>query len=613
MKYYLVSFLFILSLHLFAQSDDDNMIIKNQTCTYTYKQESDNVIVEEKQEIVYSCLKNVQPITFYRFYDLYSEITNIKAKGVNASSPQYETYTRQGIFYADEKVCYLNLDFKKKDEIATVTYQKKYKDVYKFSCINIVENHFVKNKAIQIIVPQWMQIDIVENNFDSRIIKSKNVDAKSGNTIYSFQIENQEGWKYEDNMPDYMTVFPTIQIIARKATKKEKIIEYFASFEHMYQWCNRQANLTDNDRVAVGELAEKITEGSKTDLDKINALLNWVQNNIRYVAFEYGSQGFKPDEAQAVIRKKYGDCKGMSNLLKCLLIAEGFDARLVWINTTELGREWILPIPSADHMICALKYNNEYHFLDPTVKFMPFGEIAYSIQGKMAMVADGNKYLMIRTPSFPPSHNREQLVTNYAIDEGRLIGQSQLSFNGESKYAMAHAIQYTNKTNVNMYLKSYLQCNNPTDSIVAMDIEGITADAKSLLIKYKEIRPSGIQSFNDELYLNLDVFKDFASLNIDTLKRKNDYVFPFNQNHLRNIKLIIPKGYNVTDLPPNLTVKTDRYEFSISYALNKDTIVYQKEITLKDPNLPKSKFGEWNANLEKLKSAYSKQITLKRN
>jgi hypothetical protein len=612
MKYFFLLLISFFPISILSQSEDDNMIISDQQSTYTYMKEDDKVVVKERQAVTYSCVKNVQPVTFYRFYDTNSEITKIRVKGVKASSPEYKTYTKENIFYDDCKVCHLNLHFKETNEVGTVTYEKKYKDVYTFSFINIAENHFIRNKTIRIIVPQWMEIDIAENNFDSGINRTVTLDSKSGNTIYTYYIENQEAYRYEDFMPDYMLAFPVIQIVPRKAVINKKAESYFYSFEHMYKWCKSKADLTDNDHTVIAQLAKEITKDCETGTDKINALLNWVQNNIRYVAFEYGIQGFKPDEAQAVVRKKYGDCKGMSNLLKCLLMAEGFDARLVWINTTESGREWTLPIPSADHMICALNDNNEFHFLDPTVKFMSFGEIAYPIQGKIAMVEDGDHYLMLRTPSFPPSHNRTHLVSRYMIEGERLTGQSELSFSGESKYAMTSSILYTGKTDIGMYLNNFLKRNNPADSILEMEIKGIETGSEKLSISYKDLRPSCVRSFSDELYIDPDVFQDFAMLTIDTLKRKNDYVFPFSEHYVSSIQLVIPEGYRVKDIPQDMEIETDDYEFNIRYTVNDDSILYHREITIKKTTLPKSSFRQWNADIGVLRNAYLRQITLEK-
>lgn len=612
MKYLLLLFIVFLSASLMSQSDEDDMIIDRQQLTYTYIMENNRVIVKENQDVTYLCVKNIRPVTFYRFYNINSEITKIKVKGVSASSPRYEAYTKKNIFYDDERVCHLDLHFKDRNEVGTVTYEKKYKDVYGFTFINIAEEYFIRNKTIRIIVPQWMEIDIAEYNFDSGIDKSAHVDPKSGSTIYTYHIVNRDAWRHEDFMPDYMLAFPVIRVIPRKAVINKKTEEFFHSFEHMYRWCKHKVDMTENDHTVTAQLAGEITKDCKTDEDKIYALLNWVQNNIRYIAFEYGIQGFKPDEAQAVIRKKYGDCKGMSNLLKCLLLAEGFDARLVWINTAESGREWTLPIPVADHMICALNYNNGFHFLDPTVKLMPFGEIAYPIQGKAAMVEDGDHYLMLRTPSFPPSHNRIQLESEYVIAGGRLTGRSELSFSGEPKYAMSYSILYGNKTDTDIYLKNYLKGNNPTDSIMELRVEGMEIGLKSLSLSYKEQRPSCIRSFADELYIDPDIFKDFSTLAVDTLKRKNDYVFPFSQSHQSRVRLIIPEGYRVKDIPPDMEIETEDYHFCIRYIVSDDNILYEKEITIKKTALAKSDFRRWNEHIGMLKNSYVRQIALKK-
>ena len=613
MNYYWLLLISFFPISLLSQNMDDDMIISEQQSTYRYVIENNRVVVKENQDILYSCIKNVQPVTFFRFYDINSEITKIRVKGVKASSPKYETYAQENIFYDDSKVCHLTLQFKDRDEVGRVTYEKNYKDPFGFSFINIVEPHFIRNKTIRIIVPQWMEIDIVENNFDRGISSSKSMDPNSGNTIYIYQVENREAYRHEEFMPDYMLTFPSIQVVPRKAVVNKKSEEYFYSFDHMYRWCKSKADMAENDHEVVAHLAKEITKGSETDRDKINALLNWVQNNIRYIAFEYGVQGFKPDEAQAVIRKKYGDCKGMSNLLKCLLQAEGFDARLVWINTTDAGREWKLPIPSADHMICALHHDNEFHFLDPTVKFMPFGEIAYPIQGKMAMVEDGDHYLMLRTPLLPPSHNSIQLVSRYVVEDGRLKGESELSFCGEPKYGITSAIRYTGSADRNIYLKNFLKSNNPTDSIFGLQIQGIEVGSGNLSISYEELRPSSLRSFSDELYVDLDVFKEFAGLVIDTLKRKNDYAFSFCQMIRNRIIIEIPEGYRMKDIPADMEIVTDDYRFSIRYTIEEQSILYQKEITIKNRTLSKSNFLQWNKDIGLLKNAYTRQITLEKN
>ena len=48
-------------------------------------------------------------------------------------------------------------------------------------------------------------------------------------------------------------------------------------------------------------------------------------NKISVISlFEAGILGHKPDTPAEVLRKRYGDCKGMAILLRTLLKAQGF-------------------------------------------------------------------------------------------------------------------------------------------------------------------------------------------------------------------------------------------------------------------------------------------------
>jgi hypothetical protein len=115
------------------------------------------------------------------------------------------------------------------------------------------------------------------------------------------------------------------------------------------------------------------------------------------------------------------------------------------------------------------------------------------------------------------------------------------------------------------------------------------------------------------LYIDPDVFNDFAMLAVDTLKRKNDYAFPYRENYVSSIRIVIPDGYRVKGIPQDMEIETDNYAFSIRYTVEGDSILYHKEITIKKTTLPKSNFRQWNADIGMLRNAYLRQITLEKN
>ena len=60
---------------LYAQSNDDNIIIEKKTESYTYNISSMQASVEEKSVTDYLCLKWPEKITVADFYNLYSKMS----------------------------------------------------------------------------------------------------------------------------------------------------------------------------------------------------------------------------------------------------------------------------------------------------------------------------------------------------------------------------------------------------------------------------------------------------------------------------------------------------------------------------------------------------------
>ena len=116
----------------------------------------------------------------------------------------------------------------------------------------------------------------------------------------------------------------------------------FESVKDLYGWYRTVCDSIGNQPSELKEKVAALTNGKKTDAEKIEAIFYWVQDNIRYIAFENGIMGFRPDAAQNVFRKKYGDCKGKANLLKEMLRLAGYDARLTWIGTSDLPYDYSL-------------------------------------------------------------------------------------------------------------------------------------------------------------------------------------------------------------------------------------------------------------------------------
>jgi transglutaminase-like putative cysteine protease len=66
-----------------------------------------------------------------------------------------------------------------------------------------------------------------------------------------------------------------------------------------------------------------LIQGAKDDREKTRIIYSYLQQNFRYVAIELGIGGYKPLPAEFTDKKKYGDCKGLSNYMQAVLAVVG--------------------------------------------------------------------------------------------------------------------------------------------------------------------------------------------------------------------------------------------------------------------------------------------------
>src|SRR6201993_4328937 len=140
--------------------------------------------------------------------------------------------------------------------------------------------------------------------------------------------------------------------------------------------------------------AEELTKGLNTDLEKTEALYDYVSKNFRYVSLSLGLGRYQPHSASDVLHDQYGDCKDKHTLLASLLEAEGLHADSVLINSSrKLDPD--VPSPSQfDHVITMLPMGKQEVWMDTTSEVAPFRLLAYTLRNKQALVIP---------PDVPPS------------------------------------------------------------------------------------------------------------------------------------------------------------------------------------------------------------------
>ncbi len=605
--------------HLVTYAEEDkNIVIRERKERYEFvKGDSKNpVLVKQNFSTIYRCDEFRGSIPYTEFYDVNSMVGEVKVyvngERVKSIKPEHRYHSIDGFFFSDARVCGFMLPLEKKGTESRVELGKTILDPRYFTSVYFNEDFFMEGKEVTLIVPRWMHLEIKELNFDGAgIEKSVTFDEKNQADVYTYTMKNMPASAHESYAPGPSYVYPHLLVCSHSADGNDGKITYFGSVKDLYAWYSSLVKEIGNEKEPVKAKALDITKDAKDNLAKIKAVYTWMQENIRYIAFEDGIAGFRPAKAQEVLEKKYGDCKGMANLTKEMLVALGIDARLCWIGTRHIAYDYSTPTLSVDnHMICAVMLDGKQYFLDATETYIGFDQYAERIQGRQVLIENGEQYALSNIPKRTYDQNRQIEKRTLRIEGNNLVGVAGHQITGESTESILSAAHSIKKENMKEALQQYLTEDNRLYGISNLKTSDLHDWSTDLTMNYDVLHKDAVNSFGDEIYVDLEFRKEFDDSDIDTAKRKNDFWLNYKRQVVQETTLAIPTGFKVKSLPPALSIDNAKYTFKAGYVQKADQVVYRKEITIKDTHIRRSEFGKWNDDIKQLKQAYLEQITL---
>ncbi|HKK40440.1 MAG TPA: transglutaminase domain-containing protein, partial [Cryomorphaceae bacterium] len=591
--------------------EEDYFIYHNQDY-YTFDNSGTNVTSRlDTEKLIYK--NSEKKVVYYDYTDSYSKIF-----GVNSDFNHYvERYESGGIFHNDFYVNSFYLGTYANEKISegwvTLEYSKIYSD-YKFlGTIPFLPGNPTVKSTVVLEIPENIEIEIREMNFDGyEISRTEEQLKKSKKITYTFsKIDFEEDCYY---CPSGRHYEPHLVVIYKSVIKRGEKQDLLPDVSNLYGWYSSLVAEVEDDPEQISDLVAQFADIPKGE-EQVKAVFDWIKNNIRYIAFESGMAGFRPDECQDVYNNRYGDCKGMSNLCKNVLIQLGHDARLAWIGTRkEVPYDYSIPSLIVDnHMIVALKLDGEWIFVDPTETYGKHKEYAFRIQGRPVLIENGEDYIISEVPGSAVDSDYVRRKYTYTFDPQNLVGiyEADMVMTGEPKKYVLANYNMTLAQDREDALVSYLRPYD-TGSLELISERGLTQEADSLHFSYRYSSPSGIIDLGNEYYLDIDPSRDLESLKLED-KRKADYYFGERYNRETIIEMIIPEGYSVTHVPKSFSNKTDFFEMSIQLTETADKITIEKRIIIPEGIVSNDQNEEFQNAIGKLISYYEDTIILTQN
>ncbi len=557
-------------------------------------------------------------------FSSFFELEKIKASSFSFLKKKYREYKVENFiekdeldqsFYDDTKILsfiYPNLT---KGSKSRLQYSQIVKNPRFISTFYLGDFFPIINNKVTIIADKEVAIEFREFNIDKKRVKFSK-EKKGQKILYKWELFNEDEYEFEENSPDYKKILPHIIPIIKTYKVKSKIKKVLGEVSDLYRWYYSLVKDVNKDTPSkeLVTLVKNITSGKDTELEKVKAIYYWTQKNIKYIAFEYALGGFIPRESNDVFKKKYGDCKDNSSILFKMLEIAGIKGSLTWIGTRKIPYTYKeVPTPKVDnHMILSYENKGRTYFLDATGRYIKLGLPTSFIQGKEALISQGNEFKIEKVPIVAAKENAIIDSTKIKLLENNVIGSSKTSFSGYQKIDYYHNLEGKKSQSKlkEFYNKKRKKGNNKflIDDLKEINKYHYDNDFK---VNYTFKISDYYKKLGDEIYINLNLNKELSNFKVSK-QRKTEIEFDYKKYYKFYTALDIPDGYKVDYLPGNVSTSDELSTLKITYQKKGNQIIYTHSIELNFLSLNLEEQKKMNEAIKKIEKNYKEIIVLKK-
>ncbi len=392
----------------------------------------------------------------------------------------------------------------------------------------------------------------------------------------------------------------------------------FRSWDDFRTWYRGAIEgFTDPDE-QVKELAAKLTKDKKTEKEKLEAIFNYVADDIKYLNF-VSSEMWLPNRPQQLLARRAGDCDDKAILLISLLRAIGVNATPVLVQTRYTAMPSVLlgtkaAAPYFDHGIAYLPGKNGAPgtWLDATSPQSRLGPLpSMDARAKALFIYEGEAKI-IDTPPGNFNENGTSLEWTVHLDAS---GRGDLK--GKEKHVGDIAFEMRGRLSEEdaraQYLEEYLGRWVPT---VDLDPADIQYSAEQGTLGYAAKAEGFARKEGDELAVPTMGSFSFMSYYASRASRTLPVVLPptIGPSHeRRTVTLFAPAGWAFKELPPGGEAKggpfgTARVSFKPGKV--KGTVVIESEVVFDKSTISVAEYPAFRKWLESVDSLIRQTVRL---
>ena len=513
------------------------------------------------------------------------EIRKLKTKDINDRA-SFDGFT----LFSDNRIKWVDLSHSTYPYTIEIEYEIEYKFLYYIPGSQWGgENVSVEHASYELSYPQALAPR--SKLFNSDVTPAKRI-IEPGIESLIWTLQNIKPIKLEPFGPRADELFPHI-IAAPTEFEFEGYAGKMDSWDHFGEWIlslNRGRNILPDE---AKQKIKSITNGLKSNEDKIKALYTYLQEKTRYVGIQLGIGGYQPFEASVVDKNGYGDCKALSNYMVALLMEAGISSNYVLIKAgDERSMRTDFPSTQFNHAIVAVPNGKDTIWLECTSQTKPFGYMGKFTGDRFALMITDEGGKVVKTPTY-----KNELNQQYRR------GKVNLEINGHAKASISTSyagLQYENDgldfalTSQRDDQKKWLRDNISIPSFEVSDFSMINIKDRvpSATIKVDLILNRYASVSGKRLFMTPNLMNRSTYIPPQNTNRKSPVVRRSSFVDIDSITYKVPEEIYPEFLPQPVKVHNRFGEYEVTFQFDQGSLLYIRKLKMIPGKFPADSYSE---------------------
>lgn len=498
--------------------------------------------------------------------------------------------------------------------ITHLEYESVIKEPYFIGAVFTSNFYPLESFDLKYVVDNGIEVEFLFKNLNGDTLNyQKRVGKQTTEHLWTFK--GVDAVKYDGGSPNIRWYLPHIICRVRSyddgAGKVPVMAELGDLFKLYSSWIT---SIPEEDTVALGAVLRPLIEGAATDIEKLQRIYAWVRANIKYIAFTDGNEGVVPRSACNVLSTRFGDCKGMSNLMYQLATLAGVRTYRTWVGTRDIPytyEEVCSPLVD-NHMILSYPAGDSVIFLDATGTHTPFGFPTEFIQGKQVLMAvDDTNFKLAMVPVVSADRNMiaDSIVCH--VENSDLAGNGHLILTGYNAAWWQNTTGGMDARKKKDFVSQYLQKGDNRFTVSTYS-ERLSMHKDTLHLYYDFRIPGIVVNNGDEQYLNLNLESEFGSSPME-----KDRVAPleldFSYRMRLFVRLKLADDQHVTFVPDAARFDNKFFGYAMQHNKEDRSVSYEFDAYLHPLIIQPEIFESWNSLSAQFRKDVRKNIIIKKN